>query len=248
MTHIVNTLLNIFGLELSKHSKFNISPEYLLKYNKYYSLLKNNPRGFDVFKQFRYECGFHPKSFIDHECEFAALKLNELKPHIILDIGSYRHFIIGLLSYFNVITVDIRNRLPFTVNENILVCDAKKINIENNSVDVVISLCAIEHFGLTRYGDEFDENGDIKAINEMIRVLKPNGHLIFSTTITNHKPSIAFNAHRIYNHKMILDLCKGLICEDELFFDTKKNKICELKDVTDKKREWNLYCGCWKKV
>lgn len=55
----------------------------------------------------------------------------------------------------------------------------------------------IEHIELERYGDNFDPKGDIKAINELIRVCKKNGNIFISLPIMN-KSFIQYNAHRVY--------------------------------------------------
>jgi ubiquinone/menaquinone biosynthesis C-methylase UbiE len=36
----------------------------------------------------------------------------------------------------------------------------------------------IEHIGLGRYGEPFDVNGDLKAFEELKRIVKPNGDLL----------------------------------------------------------------------
>ena len=61
----------------------------------------------------------------------------------------------------------------------------------------------IEHIGLGRYGDEIDPEGDIKSINELKRVLKPGGDLLFVTPVGT--PKIEFNAHRIYSYEQIIE-------------------------------------------
>jgi SAM-dependent methyltransferase len=61
----------------------------------------------------------------------------------------------------------------------------------------------IEHVGLGRYGDEIDPAGDIRAINELKRVLKPDGNLLFVTPVG--KPRIEFNAHRIYSFQQVVE-------------------------------------------
>jgi ubiquinone/menaquinone biosynthesis C-methylase UbiE len=162
-------------------------------------------------------------------------------------VGSYRHFIIGVLSCFNITTLDVRERKPICDNETIISSDAKAINLPDNMFDAVVSLCALEHFGLGRYGDEFDQNADKKAFLEMIRVLKPNGRLIFTTTISRAKPAIIFNAHRIYSYEMLRQFCVNLICENEKFFSHKLGGFCELEEVTTEPKAWDVYCGCWKK-
>jgi ubiquinone/menaquinone biosynthesis C-methylase UbiE len=111
----------------------------------------------------------------------------------------------------------------------------------------VLSLCALEHFGLGRYGDEIDGRADAQAFAEMIRVLKPGGHLVFSTTLTRAHPSIAFNAHRIYNQKNIQALCSGLTCREERFYSHSKRCFCSPEEVTAEPKQWDVYCGCWRK-
>ena len=147
--------------------------------------------------------GEHPQDSRDFQCAFVADILAKFNPQTILDIGSYRLFIEGLLSHYKVTTIDVRIRKPMNTNEVVITSDAKKLNLPNNDFDSVTSCCALEHFGLGRYGDEIDLGADKRAFDEMVRVLKPNGHLVFTTTITRAKPTILFNAHRVYNYKIL---------------------------------------------
>lgn len=61
----------------------------------------------------------------------------------------------------------------------------------------------VEHIGLGRYGDQFDPDGDLKAIAELKRVLAVTGSLLFVVPVG--KPRIMFNAHRIYSYEQIRD-------------------------------------------
>ena len=70
----------------------------------------------------------------------------------------------------------------------------------------------IEHIGLGRYGDEIDPQGDIKSINELKRVLKAGGDLLFVTPVG--KPRIEFNAHRIYSYEQIVDYFSPLVIKE----------------------------------
>lgn len=201
----------------------------------------------EVFDQFIYEMGDHPATYIHHECEFASVHVARVSPSRILDVGSYRTFVLGMLAGHQVVTVDVRPRDSISKNEIVKVCDAKALDLENGSVDAITSLCAIEHFGLGRYGDDFDPDGDRKAIEEMKRVLRPGGHLIFTTTITRGKRAIAFNAHRIYDHSAIHDLCQGLELVEEQFYSYTHRRLCDYSEVTSKARDFDFYLGCWKK-
>lgn len=241
---LLNKILVFLNLRISKTESYGIPKEFKRSYRHQLRGLKKN-REFHIWSAFRYDIGAHPVEFEAYQCEFAAHHINRLKPKAILDIGSYRQFILGIQSSLKVTTIDVRKRMPATNNEIVVTCDAKKINLPDNSFDAVVSLCALEHFGLGRYGDEFELDADKKAFKEMIRVLKPNGRIIFTTMITNAGPSIAFNAHRLYTHKMIEEFCSDLICEEERFYNPRDGVLYALKDVVREERLWDVYCGCW---
>jgi len=221
--------------------------ECRVQYNEDLARLKKNPGGFHIFKEPLYEKGVHPENFTDSECGFAAYHIRRAKPKKILDVGSYRHFILGLLAHFQITTIDVRERNPISPREGVITCDAKKLDLPDDSFDLVLSLCALEHFGLGRYGDEFDLHADQKAFAEMIRVLKPGGRVLFTTTITRARPSIAFNAHRIYNYKMLQAFCAGLTCLEEKFYSHKLKGFCSPEEVTTDPKWWDVYLGCWEK-
>jgi SAM-dependent methyltransferase len=224
-----------------------IPEEFMKTYNRNLMKLRSNPGGFNISEELRYDVGTHPDNFIDYECTFAAHHINRLSPKTILDIGSYRHFILGLLAHFKVITIDIRDRKTISNNEIMVTCDAKHLDLADNSFDLVVSLCTIEHLGLGRYGDEFDVDADKKAFQEMIRVLKPGGHLIFTTTITRAQPCIAYNAHRIYSYEMLRAFCDNLICIEEKFYSHRIQGFCSWEEVSTEPNAWDVYCGCWQK-
>jgi hypothetical protein len=54
-----------------------------------------------------------------------------------------------------------------------------------------------------------DYDGDIKAINELKRVLAPNGTLLFVVPL-GATDTIHFNAHRVYSKKHVLELFADL--------------------------------------
>ncbi|MFH1758890.1 MAG: hypothetical protein ABH969_12695, partial [Pseudomonadota bacterium] len=109
-------------------------------YEKNLAALKKNPGGFYIFEEPLKERGGHPANFVDYECAFAADQIRQLHPRNLLDVGSYRHFILGLLAHFPITTLDVRSRQPLCANETILTGDAKKINLPDHSFDVVLSL------------------------------------------------------------------------------------------------------------
>jgi SAM-dependent methyltransferase len=217
------------------------------EYERNLEALKRTPGRFQVFPEPAFEGGTHPENFVDHECAFAARNIRRLAPRSILDVGSYRHFLLGLQAHFPVTTVDVRKRQPLLSEETVLTGDAKKLGLPDLSFDLVLSLCTLEHLGLGRYGDELDFKADGKAFREWVRVLKPGGHLIFSTTITRARPAVGFNAHRIYSQEMLRGFCEGLIPQEEMFYSHRLKKPCPPEEITAAPRGWDVYCGCWQK-
>ena len=110
------------------------------RYDYYYKLAENNKRGFKVTKAFRYQVGQHQYSRQDLQFEFEAYHIHQLSPSNILDIGSYRLFILGLLSHYNVTTLDIRARKSILDNDNDVTGDAKALAFPDDYYDVVLSL------------------------------------------------------------------------------------------------------------
>jgi len=157
-------------------------------------------------------------------------------------------FILGLLAHADVTAIDIRDRkLSKLDNETIITCDAKALDLPDDSFDSVVSLQVLSHFGLMRYGGEFDLDADIKAFNEMIRVLRPSGILIFSAAVTGTSPSIAFNARRNYSYDMIKSFCNGLDCIEERFINHQEKRFCSVTDITIDPDSFSYYIGCWSK-
>lgn len=241
-----NKTLGAFNLQLVR--KKVISKDFVANYKQGLSLLRQNCPPEFTFSEFMVcETGGHSRSYVDAECEFVAKHVNKLKPKKILDIGSYRLFIIGLLAHYRLTTVDVRNRENNIETEAVIVCDAKNLELPSNEFDLVISLCALEHFGLGRYGDEFDLDADRKAFNEMVRVIIPKGYLIFSTAITNAEPTILFNAHRIYSYEMIKRFCRGLTLIEEKIYNRTEGHLISMEQVTREPNVYDIYCGCWQK-
>jgi SAM-dependent methyltransferase len=242
----LNRLLNTFGFSVSRVR--GLPSPFLREYREQLSILRaNENRGFRVVEEIYCDVGDHPQTHVDYECQFVAEHLARLCPTNVLDVGSYRQFVLGLLAHYRVTTVDVRPRSSIVTNETVLVADAKALSISDNCFDAVVSLCALEHFGLGRYGDEFDPMADLKALSEWIRVLKPGGHLLFSTTVTNAMPVIAFNGHRIYGRRMLRDLCTGLEAVDERFLNPDLGGFCTPEQITTTPNCWNVYVGCWRK-
>jgi len=81
--------------------------------------------------------------------------------------------------------------------------DLTNLPFESNSQLSISCMHTVEHVGLGRYGDPLDPTGDLKAIEELKRIVKPGGNVLFVTPVG--KSRIEFNAHRIYGYQQIID-------------------------------------------
>lgn len=180
--------------------------EKQFKYLKYENEKFN--RGFEINWSDRYLClndstentGFDAH-YVYHTA-WAIRKVLEINPKKHIDISSSLHFCSNLSALIPVEFYDYR---PANLSLSNLECkkaDLTNLPFADESIDSLSCMHVIEHIGLGRYGDELNANGDIKAINEIKRVIKEDGYLIFVVPVG--KPKIQFNAHRIYAYEQII--------------------------------------------
>lgn len=135
------------------------------------------------------------------------------------DIGSgnnspYPSFLVAA-GYDRVMTYDVR--FPKTWSGDIV---PNQIDLADDTLDIkeeldlAISISCIEHVGLGRYGDKLDPDGDIKMVQNIRKLLKPGGILIFAVPLG--RAEICWNAHRCYNDYRLGKLLEGFKKIDEL--------------------------------
>lgn len=134
---------------------------------------------------------------------WAARKLKELNPKEHYDISSSLYFVSIASAFINIRFFDYRPAELNLSNLNSEHADLVSLPFDDNSIDSLSCMHVVEHIGLGRYGDPLDINGDIKAINELLRVVKDNGNLLFVVPVGEAK--IMFNAHRIYAYQQIIE-------------------------------------------
>jgi len=241
----VNRLLSRVGLRVTSALPA-VDPELRAAYERDLRRVRE-VSGVEVFSYPIFEGGAHPERYVDFECRFAAHHLRALRPRTLLDVGSYRHFVLGLSAFAEVTSVDVRPRGTELTTERVVDCDARSLALPDGAFDVVVSLSSVEHFGLGRYGDELDLGADAAAMAEMRRVLRPGGALVFTTSVTAGPPAIAFNAHRIYDLPAIRRLCAGLVPVQETLYSHALGRSCSLEELTRAPQGWDVYCGVWRK-
>lgn len=118
----------------------------------------------------------------------------------ILDVGSSGSMLPYLMNALGhkVSSIDIRPRQDVEANKEITFYHRDICNscLPDNYFDIVTAISTIEHIGLEgRYGVD-KQNSDIKAIEEIHRILKPNGILFMSVPFGKNKTT---KTHHIYN-------------------------------------------------
>ena len=202
-----------------------------------------------IIEDFIDQQGEHPSNWRDFETAFAADALQDYSTtnSRVLDVGSNHLFIAGLCATRKVTTVDVRPRKITPNNEFVVVADAKQIPLPDQSFDVVLSLNAIEHFGLGRYGDPIDIDADFHAAREWKRLLAGGGIMIVSTTISSLGDALAFNAHRIYSYQTIRALFSGLMPLRESVYSNRSKRRSTLAELETPEFAWDLYVGVYQR-
>jgi hypothetical protein len=139
---------------------------------------------------------------------WAARKVREINPERHVDISSSLHFSTIVSAFIPVDFYDYRPADIKLANLNTGSADLTKLHFADNSIKSLSCMHTIEHVGLGRYGDPIDPKGDIKSMNELIRVLAPGGDLIFVAPVG--RPKVMFNSSRVYSFEQVLALAKGL--------------------------------------
>ncbi len=128
---------------------------------------------------------------------WASRVLARTRPDLHVDVSSYVFFASIVSAFIPVRYLEFRS---FDLGLSNLESDQANLlslPLEDNSVGSMSCMHVLEHIGLGRYGDPIDPEGDLKAIAEIKRVMKPGGDLLVVVPVGHQE--IRFNAHRIYN-------------------------------------------------
>ncbi len=139
---------------------------------------------------------------------WAIRKVREINPSKHIDVSSILQFSTMLSAFYKTEFYDYRPAQVVLSNLESKHQDLTKLSFESNSIESLSCMHTIEHVGLGRYGDALDYDGDVKALSELSRVLKPGGHLLLVTPI-GHKALISFNAHRVYSKELLFSMCQA---------------------------------------
>lgn len=141
---------------------------------------------------------------------WAARAIFKTRPSSHVDIGSrVDGFVSNVLTFMPVTVIDVRPLKSEVEGLTFILDDATEMKkFEDNSVESLSCLHAMEHFGLGRYGDPIDPDSCFKGMESLARVLKPGGKLYFS--VPSGRERLEFNAHRVFCPDTILESFSSL--------------------------------------
>lgn len=130
----------------------------------------------------------------------------------VLDFGPGPFQLISFVAVrkgLSVVCFDIRKVEKLVEMESIkwIYGDISKYKFGIQSFDVIVNTSTIEHVGLGRYGDSKSDQGDLKAMQSLKTLLKPNGKMLL--TIPVGRDAVHGFLHRVYGKKRLPTLLKG---------------------------------------
>lgn len=175
---------------------------------------------------------------------WAARTLAQTLPAKHVDISSSLYFSALVSAFVPMEFYDFRPASLHLENLTTGYADLFSLPFEDNSISSLSCMHVVEHVGLGRYGDPLDPDGDLKAMNELTRVLALNGLLLFVVPVG--QPRICFNAHRIYSYEQVIEAFKKLHLEDFLLIpDDPKDAGLMVKATAEFVDRQKYGCGCF---
>jgi SAM-dependent methyltransferase len=215
-------------------------------------MLRASPRYFELNWDDRRPCRDDqtPSTSFDrhyvYHTAWAARLLERLRPSRHVDIASSLYFAAIASAFVPVKYYEYRPVDLALPNLSCDTADLTRLPFADASVRSLSCMHVVEHVGLGRYGDALDPDGDVRAMDELSRVLAPGGHLLFVVPVG--KPVVQFNAHRIYGFDQVresfasLDLVEFSLVPDRTDADGSAIIVNATKAQSDRQR---YGCGCF---
>jgi SAM-dependent methyltransferase len=174
---------------------------------------------------------------------WAARVLARTRPKKHVDISSIVSFSTIISAFIPVEFYDFRPA-PIEIDGLLAsAADLTKLSFADDSIESLSCMHVIEHIGLGRYGDPLDPDGDLKAINELVRVLAPGGNLLVATPVG--RPRVEFNAHRVYDHEAFARYFAPLQLVEFSLIEGHGNGGLILNPPAEVVRAESYACGCF---
>ena len=155
--------------------------------------------------------GYYDQRAVEYPWVLYQLKRFVPKGSRVLDVGCAESALCHELVArgYEVWCVDINLPLFCPKSIKFVKADIRQTNLPSNFFDAIIIVSVIEHVGLPVYGQEIiEEDGDIKAMEEVWRICKPGGYVILTTPFSG-KEFILHPTERRYNMQRLKLLTKN---------------------------------------
>ena len=220
------------------------------EFDEFNVLERSSQKRFDLSKKYIYPIKFDKTENIEFDPHYtyhtawAARVLKEINPKLHVDISSILYFNTIVSAFIPIKFYDYRPANIKLTNLKSDFADLTNLKFDDNSILSLSCMHVVEHIGLGRYGDKLDYDGDLKAINELKRVLAIGGDLIFVVPIG--EAIIQFNAHRIYSFNQIVNYFESFKLIEYALIPDNANEVGIIYnasvDISDK-QEYG--CGCF---
>jgi len=141
---------------------------------------------------------------------------------LILDVGCAESLLSHELTakVFKVVGLDIRDYTFKSRKISFIKRNVMDTQLPVGTFDAIIVVSTIEHIGLNAYGQlTLDDGGDIKAMEELHKILKPQGIVIITTPYIGNNPLKVYSSERNYNRQRLEKLVEGFqIISEEYFY------------------------------
>lgn len=173
---------------------------------------------------------------------WAARVLSRIRPAEHVDVSSILHFGTIVSAFVPVKFYDYRPATIELPNYSSEHADLLALPFTDNSIASLSCMHTLEHVGLGRYGDPIDAEGDLKAIEELKRVVMPGGQLLIVVPVG--QPKIEYNAHRIYSYEQIAGCFSDFQLKEFALIPEKAGGLIYDADAFRVAQE-NYACGCF---
>jgi SAM-dependent methyltransferase len=224
---------------------------YLSAYYAYAHMARKSRQRFTMQIKDIYPCindqtattGFD-RHYVFHTA-WAARVVAAVNPPLHVDISSSLYFSSIVSAFLPVQFYDYRPAELALSGLTTGSADILNLPFADGSIISLSCMHVVEHIGLGRYGDPIDPDGDLKAIEQLKRVVAPGGNLIFVVPI-GKTPKIMFNAHRIYCYDQIIQYFSGCSLKEFALIPDNPSQGGLIRNATSVQADQQNYgCGCF---
>lgn len=167
--------------------------------------------------------------------------LSQDAPLFHVDISSNVAFIAQLCANCPVFQLEYRPPKLDLANHHCISGDIFNLPFADNSIHSLSCLHVIEHIGLGRYGDPVSNNGWLKGLMELNRIIAPGGNLYMSVPVG--KPTVYFNGNYVFKASDIIDSVKNLTLVEFSYVDDHKKFVVHghIMDTIDMEYSLGLF-------